>query len=100
MFGITPAYAGITSIDYNLVMYVQDHPRLRGYYKFSSVCGFNFPGSPPLTRVLPRTWRKNSGRDRITPAYAGITLKDPPKMHIPQFKIQYSPLVSLITQKL
>ena len=49
---ITPAYAGTTSHSYVPASISQDHPRLRGNYKFMSCFKRLFQGSPPLTREL------------------------------------------------
>ena len=93
---ITPAYAGTTLHYEGPYARYQDHPRLRGNYYlcilFFSRCITDHPrlrgnylgmksslrnsrGSPPLTRELREQLQPNLNRFRITPAYAGTTLK-------------------------
>ena len=71
--GITPAYAGTTSLIQFLIKFYQDHPRLRGNY-FTAWPYFILAwGSPPLTRELPLPSVSTGGFVGITPAYAGTT---------------------------
>ena len=72
--GITPAYAGNTTI-WNDNQYTdKDHPRLRGEHVLSLRFASLLAGSPPPTRGTP-TARLGSRRTAgITPAYAGNTV--------------------------
>ena len=71
--GITPAYAGNTTMLKGQKSRYRDHPRLRGEHLYSSVSRLCSPGSPPPTRgTLIRTMF-NDKTLRITPAYAGNT---------------------------
>ena len=71
--GITPAYAGTTTL-YHCGRYrCWDHPRLRGNY-FHLLWLSHLPlGSPPLTRELHGGYTVTSQSLGITPAYAGTT---------------------------
>ena len=71
--GITPAYAGNTSICLGQRLKARDHPRLRGEHLKESTNLICKPGSPPPTRgtrLFPCCGQFSSG---ITPAYAGNT---------------------------
>ena len=73
--GITPAYAGNTLHTYCYQSVIRDHPRLRGEHHSSYT---SFPlsqGSPPPTRGTHRILSSLLACPRITPAYAGNTLK-------------------------
>ena len=48
--GITPACAGSTLIPIGCVLFIGDHPRLRGEYYFFDCIMWLFLGSPPLAR--------------------------------------------------
>ena len=50
--GITPAYAGNTSVAGVLVSVIWDHPRLRGEYLEMLINNGYGWGSPPLTRGI------------------------------------------------
>ena len=70
---ITPACAGNTirhSSEWNPD---EDHPRLRGEYKYLKVCKFAIKGSPPLARGIQTSDCKSSIFPGITPACAGNT---------------------------
>ena len=71
--GITPAYAGTTTIKDFMVRRRRDHPRLRGNYVCVRRSSKNLTGSPPLTRELPSLWAAVLSCSGITPAYAGTT---------------------------
>ena len=72
---ITPAYAGNTSLILPNKSGFEDHPRIRGEYAFTVFSTLNFLGSPPHTRgILFAIWHCFSFF-RITPAYAGNTLR-------------------------
>ena len=74
--GITPAYAGNTRVA-NFIQYGDgDHPRLRGEYSAGIAMNLALGGSPPLTRGILRKTLSNVRGQRITPAYAGNTLKE------------------------
>ena len=70
---ITPARAGKTLFDSNLVTFYGDHPRSCGKdsgLQRRAVCR---PGSPPLVRERRADWGEEDPNDGITPARAGRT---------------------------
>ena len=70
---ITPARAGKTLFDSNLVTFYGDHPRSCGKdsgLQRRAVCR---PGSPPLVRERRADWGEEDPNDGITPARAGKT---------------------------
>ena len=72
---ITPAYAGKRSSSHGLKVCVKDHPRLRGekenqYHPIEAL-----QGSPPLTRGKDYLCCRRNRSTRITPAYAGKSLR-------------------------
>ena len=75
IYRITPAYAGNTCLTFSYPPKIWDHPRLRGeHYSFLAllvIC----PGSPPPTRGTLYKRVKSISCNRITPAYAGNTVK-------------------------
>ena len=71
--GITPAYAGTTTIQLPCKHSSWDHPRLRGDHYFGGGGGGMGPGSPPLTRGPPGDRELFGILRGITPAYAGTT---------------------------
>ena len=76
-FGITPAYAGKRQGLYFKVAVIEDHPRLCGE-KFRLALGDNdFTGSPPPMRGKGFVIFRNIYRNRITPAYAGKSKREP-----------------------
>ena len=79
---ITPAYAGKTPTQSNISQVMGDHPRVCG--KDSAIAlSFDLPaGSPPRMRERHACGYPDKTAHRITPAYAGKTLKDPNKMTI------------------
>ena len=80
--GITPAYAGNTTI-FNTVIYKpQDHPRVCGKYGIQTTPFQYVLGSPPRMREILEKIYSNMDYLRITPAYAGNTLKNPNKIAI------------------
>ena len=85
--GITPAHAGITHEGTLRCISCRDHPRSRGYYKINLKKFASILGSPPLTRVLLIVGGEEARGWRITPAHAGITLKNPSKLHLPYTKM-------------
>ena len=73
--GITPAYAGNTLCCHLSTFHKGDHPRLRGEHSLIATFPSLPEGSPPLTRGT-RGKSERLGKDiRITPAYAGNTLR-------------------------
>ena len=74
-FGITPAYAGNTDTIPLKYFQQMDHPRLRGEYADPESIKGGARGSPPPTRGIPMVSAKQTGCIRITPAYAGNTLR-------------------------
>ena len=70
---ITPAGAGKTLIDFDLIGGYQDHPRRCG--ENCQLCSpyFNAPGSPPQVRGKLRPSARVLDTDGITPAGAGKT---------------------------
>ena len=75
--GITPAYAGKTSVDGPWQRAEQDHPRVCGKNKIITSKSRGRSGSPPRMREKPFQIAYLESSGRITPAYAGKTLKDP-----------------------
>ena len=74
-YRITPAYAGNTHNLDRSMQFLWDHPRLRGEHSGFLACLTPFIGSPPPTRGTHVNGRVKVLEDRITPAYAGNTLK-------------------------
>ena len=70
---ITPACAGSTAKECTDFCEEEDHPRLRGEYYYHSHTESLLEGSPPLARGVRYVSTSYSGRDGITPAYAGST---------------------------
>ena len=77
--GITPAYAGRTAGVQGFVTSVTDHPRVCG--ENSSACSMpiDVRGSPPRMRGEQPIHHRGDNVVRITPAYAGRTLRDVPQ---------------------
>ena len=68
---ITPACAGKSQVPHSLLLFLQDHPRLRGEkYRNFTVLRPD-PGSPPLARGIGQTKVLIATTVRITPACAG-----------------------------
>ena len=74
--GITPACAGNTQLCGNNRNGYQDHPRLRGEYTPKSSARSDTQGSPPLARGILPNASNGIGKNGITPACAGNTLKE------------------------
>ena len=74
LIGITPAYAGNTTICFLVGAGKKDHPRLRGEHSTGKRCGSLLLGSPPPTRGTHKIHVPDRFDCRITPAYAGNTL--------------------------
>ena len=74
---ITPAYAGKTKSSLLNLVVVQDHPRVCGKNLASSTGFLYNAGSPPRMREKHVDETQFLWFNRITPAYAGKTLKDP-----------------------
>ena len=73
---ITPAYAGKTRSLLHIHLRRQDHPRIRGKdFLFPSMTATHI-GSPPHTRERRFQFSSTSPPGRITPAYAGKTLRE------------------------
>ena len=72
---ITPAYAGNTHCDVLIKKKQGDHPRLRGEHKEATHAYVKAEGSPPLTRGTLCIFSEQHYYTRITPAYAGNTIK-------------------------
>ena len=72
---ITPAYAGNTRQIGRNVPCREDHPRLRGKHKPYSIQILRKVGSPPLTRETQPLAQSGKVQNRITPAYAGNTIR-------------------------
>ena len=75
--GITPAYAGKTDLIKMLHYSFEDHPRLRGKDLLAQQKIQKLMGSPPLTRERQGRNKDYILNQRITPAYAGKTQKEP-----------------------
>ena len=75
----TPAHAGNTPADLFRMFHCQVHPRSRGEYdEFAKFKGAT-PGSPPLTRGIPRSFTISIASFRFTPAHAGNTVSTTPE---------------------
>ena len=75
--GITPAYAGKTFTSKMGNYTFRDHPRVCGKNKGDIVSDDAGAGSPPRMREKRPLMALGRELNRITPAYAGKTLKDP-----------------------
>ena len=73
MMGITPAYAGNTTLLIPPADRKWDHPRIRGKHINNGRVMLADRGSPPHTRETPAKVDSLIMRTRITPAYAGNT---------------------------
>ena len=72
---IAPAYAGKTLRSNIALPYHKDHPRIRGENVHWLPTGLRRAGSPPHTRGKHKIVFRYEFRPRITPAYAGKTLR-------------------------
>ena len=79
---ITPAYAGNTFGVYHRGYFRRDHPRLRGEHIRMRSASVMEMGSPPPTRGTQWVLAGEAAYFRITPAYAGNTLKRPSKIRL------------------
>ncbi len=70
-FGITPAWAGKSLAKHSASYGSEDHPRVGGEKCFKSHLFQRFQGSPPRGRGKASSAGCQSGRLRITPAWAG-----------------------------
>ena len=76
--GITPAYAGTTSISPPRPIKTADHPRLCGDHPLERLVSGPIRGSPPLMRGPHTAITCDDVTYRITPAYAGTTPRKQP----------------------
>ena len=72
--GIIPARAGFTTKNFNLPIYLKDHPRSRGVYQMRYMMCLLSQGSSPLARGLLLARRQFDAIGRIIPARAGFTI--------------------------
>ena len=72
---ITPAYAGKSSINFGIICSRRDHPRLCGEKGQCLTLPCRLLGSPPPMRGKGGTARYDGLPVRITPAYAGKSLR-------------------------
>ena len=72
---ITPAYAGNTVLITCLQACMWDHPRVCGKYFSIGLLRYLSTGSPPRMREILATMRFSASSLRITPAYAGNTVR-------------------------
>ena len=75
---ITPAYAGKSTSSSLSVIFVEDHPRLRGEKRAAQGTAEDSRGSPPLTRGKALLALRKLCFWRITPAYAGKSVTGMP----------------------
>ena len=75
--GIIPAYAGNTSWRPSATSLRWDHPRVCGEHLNSRSTPLRQSGSSPRMRGTPSHFRMSISQERIIPAYAGNTLKNP-----------------------
>ena len=80
--GITPAYAGNTKPIQLSERKRGDHPRVCGKYRTKGTVTGMLQGSPPRMREIRTPMIIAIRFFRITPAYAGNTLKNPNKIAI------------------
>ena len=78
VIGITPAYAGKSSMPSPLLMDIKDHPRLCGEKAPIPDSGTSLSGSPPPMRGKVSKCPPVNFFHRITPAYAGKSRPLPP----------------------
>ena len=74
--GITPAYAGKRRNPRKLPHPERDHPRVCGEKLVYNVLYYACKGSPPRMRGKGRNFSSCVRPDRITPAYAGKSIRD------------------------
>ena len=72
---ITPAYAGKRALKPPRMPHIRDHPRLCGEKSYTCFCGWYGYGSPPPMRGKVAAIGGIGAAVRITPAYAGKSLK-------------------------
>ena len=77
-YGITPAYAGKSTLDCILSAIFVDHPRVCGEEEFRHSQNERPQGSPPRMRGRVKAGRSGSVRSWITPAYAGKSSRSRP----------------------
>ena len=75
---ITPAYAGKTESTMQTHRQKKDHPRVCGENAVKITEAENGEGSPPRMRGKRTEFETGAVRDRITPAYAGKTVRPVP----------------------
>ena len=75
--GIIPAYAGSTTVPFELYIKAGDHPRIRGEHNYNQFLDELDEGSSPHTRGAPRQPRPARRVRGIIPAYAGSTPSPP-----------------------
>ena len=73
--GITPAYAGKSPVVRERFLPAQDHPRVCGEKRSAGLGGRDGLGSPPRMRGKDRKDTDDAGIERITPAYAGKSIR-------------------------
>ena len=73
--GITPAYAGKSTPDRLFLYHLGDHPRVCG--EKNGICRAKVPhlGSPPRMRGKASQYATSRPAARITPAYAGKSIR-------------------------
>ena len=69
--GITPAYAGKSTVKNPDFVPVWDHPRVCGEKGVTKMFLCGVQGSPPRMRGKAAYYKARAQQDRITPAYAG-----------------------------
>ena len=79
--GITPAYAGKSHQSKKPRLHSQDHPRVCGEKEPWQKAGAMFAGSPPRMRGKEIEFNSLESRNRITPAYAGKSLRGAVNVH-------------------
>ena len=78
-----PRYAGNTFPPRGAFVCRLVHPRLRGECCTNMSINEQVVGSPPPTRGIPKRKHLNEGQRRLTPAYAGNTLRVRGKQILP-----------------
>ena len=74
--GITPACAGKRGCPHSGPGTTRDHPRVCGEKFVRNACSVIVWGSPPRMRGKDNRRKSITGKQRITPAYAGKSLRE------------------------
>ena len=84
VYRITPAYAGKSLLGSHNVTNLEDHPRLCGEKSFLHSLTVTVKGSPPPMRGKGKAVYFRRTFLRITPAYAGKSIRNQHSPHVPE----------------